>query len=239
MLSGAYVTAIEDAFLAHSGRGLMISARDLELIKRWARAGLPVEVVVQGIERAFDHRKRSRTIRGLEDVQKSVEVVAKDWRARNVGGRTEAAGVLAPEMAPGGQATDPSVEEAALARAFDELIERVESARAELGDARLIPLVELLVGRLSEIRDGTLAGAVPDPVTALEQLETRATEAFWARLDPDLQSWIKEQVEAMLADTRALSDPSSWQAAFDRQRLRQVRAHLGLPDLQLNLAPAW
>ncbi|MFN3198449.1 MAG: DnaD domain protein [Bradymonadia bacterium] len=252
MLDRAYIHAIERAFLEQSGKGLMLSARDLEMIQRWARAGLPAEVVIQGIERAFDHRKKTKSIRGLESVLKSVDAVAQAWRARQVGSRpTPQAGtpVVPPSTPLTPPARDPrprpeiaphqplAAEQAELTRAFDLLLSQVERARADLHEDRLIALVDLLLGRLTQLRDDALIGKIEDPVTALESLEEKASEAFWDRLDADTQEMLSAKVDDMLAAERKVANQTNWQATRDRQRLRQVRRHLGLPDLQLRLAP--
>lgn len=269
MLSPAYVQAIERAFLEMSGKGLMLSARDLELIQRWARAGLPAKIVIQGIERAFDHRKQARrTIRGLESVVKSVETVAQEWRARQVGARSEVSspGSIDPPRASSGQSqptsgvaaqglarplnADPvsqqqigphqalAQEQAELIQAFDRLLHSVETARADLPERSLAGLIDLLMGRLTQIRDDALIGRVEDPVTALEALEDKASHAFWDRLDAETQDMLSTRVDQMLASERRLASPQTWQATRDRQLMRQVRRHLGLPDLQLKLISA-
>lgn len=233
MLSGPYIHAIERAFLEQSGKGLMLSARDMEIIQRWARAGLPAEVVIQGIERAFDHRKKTKSIRGLEAVTKSVETVAQAWRTRQVGGRGSAP--LSPT--PQAPSHDPAVEQAELTRAFDHLLTEVERARRDVHEPRLIALIDLLLGRLGHIRDDALIGRIEDPVTALERLEEKASNAFWERLDEDTREMLSARVDDMLAEERRVADPQSWEATRTRQLMRQVRRHLGLPDLQLKLAP--
>lgn len=81
-LTAEYLQAVERALLAGMGRGLMLSALDLDHVHRWARAGIPVEVVVAGIEKAF--ATKPRTTRGLAYAAPAVDAAIKVWLARRV-----------------------------------------------------------------------------------------------------------------------------------------------------------
>ena len=68
-----YFTEIEERFQQRRGSLLMLSTLDWALIDTWREAGLPVEVVLRGIDAAFDHhdtkvaraKSRVRRINGL------------------------------------------------------------------------------------------------------------------------------------------------------------------------------
>ena len=68
-----YFTEIEDRFQQRRGSLLMLSTLDWALIETWHEAGLPLEVVLRGIDDAFDKhdaqklraKGRSRKINGL------------------------------------------------------------------------------------------------------------------------------------------------------------------------------
>ena len=68
-----YFTEIEERFQQRRGSLLMLSTLDWALIDTWREAGLPLEVVLRGIDEAFDHydtkvaraRGRVRRINGL------------------------------------------------------------------------------------------------------------------------------------------------------------------------------
>lgn len=50
-----YFTEIEERFQARRGSLLMLSTLDWALIDTWREAGLPLEIVLRGIDEAFDH----------------------------------------------------------------------------------------------------------------------------------------------------------------------------------------
>ena len=68
-----YFTEIEERFQARRGSLLMLSTLDWALIETWREAGLPLEIVLRGIDDAFDHydsklaraKGRVRKINGL------------------------------------------------------------------------------------------------------------------------------------------------------------------------------
>ena len=68
-----YFTEIEERFQARRGSLLMLSTLDWALIDTWREAGLPLDVVLRGVDEAFDHyevklaraRGRVRRINGL------------------------------------------------------------------------------------------------------------------------------------------------------------------------------
>lgn len=68
-----YFTEIEERFQQRRGSLLMLSTLDWALIETWREAGLPLDVVLRGIDDAFDHhdskvaraKSRVRKINGL------------------------------------------------------------------------------------------------------------------------------------------------------------------------------
>src|ERR687884_204513 len=48
-----YFTEIEDAFIRRRGKHLLVSPLDWSLMESWKEMGVPLHVVLRGIERAF------------------------------------------------------------------------------------------------------------------------------------------------------------------------------------------
>jgi hypothetical protein len=87
---GRYFQEIARRFLAGRGAPFFLSAKDLDLVASWARAGIPLQVVLEGIERAFEnHRtwasKRDKVL-SLGFCRAQVERAFDRFRERNVGG---------------------------------------------------------------------------------------------------------------------------------------------------------
>ena len=46
-----YIKEVENYFLSHAGKGIMLSSADYNLIKEWKGRKVPKEVVLKGINR--------------------------------------------------------------------------------------------------------------------------------------------------------------------------------------------
>src|SRR5260221_1602929 len=55
-----YFTEIEEYFWKKRGAHLLVSALDWAIMETWQRAGVPLEAVLKGIDRAFESYQRSR-----------------------------------------------------------------------------------------------------------------------------------------------------------------------------------
>lgn len=58
MASEDYYQRITAEFLKHRGGPLFLAPRDIALIAAWEERGVPLRVVLEGLERAFEYRKR-------------------------------------------------------------------------------------------------------------------------------------------------------------------------------------
>jgi hypothetical protein len=93
-----YFTEIEQRFGQRRGSILMLSTLDWALIEVWREAGLPLDVVLRGIDNAFDRhdarlsraRGRSRRINGLAWATQSVMQAAEEAAEASTGARPTA-----------------------------------------------------------------------------------------------------------------------------------------------------
>lgn len=84
-----YFQAIADTFFARRGAPFFLSAKDLDLISSWESLGMPLSVVREGIEKAFENlrdRHRGKTkVLSLSFCQRSVLKAFDQYRERKVG----------------------------------------------------------------------------------------------------------------------------------------------------------
>jgi hypothetical protein len=93
-----YFTEIEERFQLRRGSLLMLSTLDWALIETWREAGLPLEVVLRGIDDAFDKHEaqklrakgRTRKINGLAWAAQSVMRAAEDGAGERLRGGSRA-----------------------------------------------------------------------------------------------------------------------------------------------------
>jgi len=87
--SERYFGEVTRRFLERRGAPFFLSAKDLDLISGWERAGIPLPVVLEGIERAFAARRPGASPRGkvlsLSFCRAQVEGAFERHRDRAVG----------------------------------------------------------------------------------------------------------------------------------------------------------
>jgi hypothetical protein len=100
-----YFTEIEEYFWRKRGAHLLVSPLDWAILETWQKAGVPVEAVLKGIDRAFESWARSRRAAGgrqLKSLAYCVDAVL-DAAAE----AAEAAAGSGPEVRSSRAATEP------------------------------------------------------------------------------------------------------------------------------------
>ncbi|MCB9546516.1 MAG: hypothetical protein H6706_11775 [Myxococcales bacterium] len=219
-MTGEFLAAVEQALLAGTGRGLMLSAMDVQLARRWARAGVPAAVVVAGIERAFAHKPR--TTRGLAYAAPAVEEAIRAWQALQVGGGTDDAAAVVE--------ADAEVVEA-LGRLMNRLVDAGLRHQAPL---RIV--LRQVWKQLNSLKERCEHALESDPVGALEAIQREAVVAIWAVTPAEAQAAIDTEVEMSL---RRDGRPAIDDEVRALRRWRGLRTQFGLPDLVLEMGGGW
>jgi len=83
-----YYQKIARTFLKHQTSLFFLSPRDLDLISEWEKLNIPLEVIVEGIERAFARKltgRRKRNIYSLSQCEKDILKAYAQHQERLVG----------------------------------------------------------------------------------------------------------------------------------------------------------
>ncbi|MFQ6082733.1 MAG: hypothetical protein ACE5WD_05165 [Candidatus Aminicenantia bacterium] len=84
-----YFQAIAQRFLYWSGHSLLLSPKDIDLIDSWKKKNIPLQVVLEGINRAFEKYRaksgRKEKIKTLYFCEKEVLQTYQQYRDRKVG----------------------------------------------------------------------------------------------------------------------------------------------------------
>ena len=85
-----FFTEVEEEFVRRRGTHLLISPIDWALVETWKNAGIPLHVVLNGINKAFDHYDaravRFRKVNHLLYCQQAIEETYAEWSASQIGG---------------------------------------------------------------------------------------------------------------------------------------------------------
>jgi hypothetical protein len=89
-----YFTEIEEEFVKRRGSHMLVSPLDWTLIETWKRRGIPLHVVLRGINSSFDgydqRFNRGRKVNSLFFCQQEVEAVFQEYVESRVGAATVA-----------------------------------------------------------------------------------------------------------------------------------------------------
>jgi hypothetical protein len=100
-----YFTEIEEHFWRKRGAHLLVSPLDWAIVETWQKAGIPLEAVLAGIDRAFESWQRSKRGAGgrpLKSLAYCVDAVldaAEQWKEARAGTGPDAAAGRSPSSA--------------------------------------------------------------------------------------------------------------------------------------------
>jgi hypothetical protein len=230
-----YFTEIEDAFVRRRGKHLLLSPLDWALIETWKQIGVPLHVVLRGIERAFDSwgaRPRKRTIKSLLYCQEEVEAQYAEWQEARVGSE-------APPATPAQENDNlpfskPAIlEHLTLAR--EELLNTWQQ-RIRLGEDNFSEVLQRSAALVQELIEDFSTTVTPDArrledsLTGLERMLTDAVSEIIS--EADLAS-LRNSIVEQLRPYRAKMDQAVYQQTLDNLLLKRLREQFSVPRLSL------
>src|SRR5262249_8109074 len=95
-----YFTEVEEEFVRRRGKPLLISPMDWALVESWKNAGIPLQIVLRGINEAFDsYDSKGRHIRKVNSLlycEQSVEAAFAEYKLSQVGSEQTSTETAAP-----------------------------------------------------------------------------------------------------------------------------------------------
>jgi hypothetical protein len=238
-----YFTEIEDVFVRLRGKHVFISPLDWVLIDVWKSKGIPLYVVVRGIETAFaSHaaRAQKRAVKTLVYCQEEVEAQYAEWLESQVGAATgeEGAGgategATAPET-PGSLPFPRAAIAEHLAGALTALRALAESPAGT--DPALREALDRVTGRLEIIAGDFAAAAAPraepleDNLTALESL---LHAALLTHLPAGELAEARRAAEVQLKPYKSKMEAAIYEQTRNGLVLKQLLGQRDLPRLSL------
>jgi hypothetical protein len=225
-----YFTEIEDAFVRRRGRHLFLSPLDWALMETWRQQGIPLHIVLRGVERSFDSfesRPRKRSVKTLLYCQEEVEAQYAEWLQTRVG---------APEQSNGVHSDKTPFSAAAIR----EHLNRCHSVTVQLSQSRkeddLSEALARAAGLLQAIQDdlphnGALdTRRLEDSLTGLERMLNEAMLAVVTSTELDA---LKREIKDQLKPYRSQMEPPVYNQTFDNLLLKRVREQFAVPRLSL------
>jgi hypothetical protein len=220
-----YFSEIEETFNRRRGKHLFLSPLDWALIETWQERGIPLHVVLRGIEKVFDgvdaQTSRKRSVKSLMYCREEVEAQHEEWLERQIGKTGDTA---QPE-----EDADKSVFAPEAIREHLETVgESLETAFKKSAAGELREALERVLGRLSEVKASlTDAETLEESLTEFEKLLDEALLKTFA------ESEIRTGIEKQLASYRSKMDAETYRHTFDLMLLKRLREETGIPRLSL------
>lgn len=230
-----YFTEIEEYFWRKRGAHLLVSPLDWAIVETWQKAGIPLEAVVKGIDRAFESYARSRRAAGgrqLKSLAYCVDAVLDAAQEAQ-----ESAAGAGPELKRQRHTAEPFSREE-LRRYFERnaahLRTSVDTGKAANGD--LASRILETARRLDDLKiplDSPAALDLEDLERRLTVLEEKLTATLAANADEEMLLDIRREMDRALAPYRRRMSAEQ-RAQLERQYTqKRLYENLGLPRLSL------
>jgi hypothetical protein len=199
-----YYTEIEEYFWRKRGAHLLVSPLDWAIVETWQKAGIPLEAVLKGIDRAFESYQRSRRAQAGRPLKSLVYCV--DAVLDAAAEAREAAAGKGPARSGGAERADPFSAEA-IASHLENCKEKLRQAAAETQSSlpELAGRFEQTAERLAE-RRAEASAAGPGDLEDLERwltvLEEKLTAAITAAAPEAAMLEIRRELDRVLAPYR-------------------------------------
>ncbi|HEU4872537.1 MAG TPA: hypothetical protein VFT44_05500 [Pyrinomonadaceae bacterium] len=228
-----YFTEIEDAFVRRRGKHLFLSPMDWALMETWKQQGIPLHIVLRGVEKSFDSyeaRPRKRTVKTLLYCQEEVEAQYEEWVEARVGSASASDNNEADS-----DKTPFSFE------AISEHLQRNRNSLAALARSRnkeddlseaLTRAAALLVDIESDFTSSATLDTrkLEDSLTGLERM---LNDAMLAVIDKDKLDELNKEVKDKLKPYRAQMEAAAYKQTFDNLLLKRLREQFAVPRLSL------
>jgi len=230
-----YFTEIEDAFVRRRGKHLFLSPMDWALMETWKEQGIPLHIVLRGVEKSFDSfeaRPRKRTVKSLLYCQEEVEAQYAEWVEARVGS----------SPAADGREVDSDKTPFSFA-AVSEHLKRNRDALSELANSRrqkgeddLSEALARAAALLAEIEadfasDATLdTRKLEDSLTGLERM---LNDSMLSVVNATALAELKNGVKDQLKPYRSHMETAVYNQTFNNLLLKRVREQFAVPRLSL------
>ena len=227
-----YFTEIEDAFVRRRGKHLFLSPMDWALMETWQQQGIPLHIVLRGVEKSFDSyeaRPRKRSVKTLLYCQEEVEAQYAEWVEAHVG------------SSPNAENAQPESDKTPFSfAAISEHLQRNRTSLSELAQSRkpddLSEALARAVALLGDIEKDFVSGArldtrkLEDSLTGLERMlnDAMLSVAGSGTLD-EFNKGVKDQLKPY----RSQMDAAAYKQTFDNLLMKRLREQFAIPRLSL------
>jgi hypothetical protein len=228
-----YFTEIEDAFVRRRGKHLFLSPLDWALMEAWKEQGIPLHIVLRGVEKSFDSyeaRPRKRTMKTLFYCQEEVEAQYAEWVEARVGSSPAADGrEIDSDKTP---FSFEAITEH-LTRNRNALSELAKSRKQEDDLSEALSRAAALLGEIEAdfVSDATLdTRKLEDSLTGLERL---LNDSMLSVVNATALAGLKNEIKDQLKPYRSHMETAVYNQTFNNLLLKRLREQFAVPRLSL------
>ena len=230
-----YFTEIEDAFVRRRGKHLFLSPMDWALMETWKETGIPLHIVLRGVERSFDSfeaKPRKRSVKSLLYCQEEVEAQYAEWLESRVGANPTT------EKSSADDSKTPFNSTAVrdhLNLSRKTLVELAGARQRNINDEFTEALTRAF-GLLDAIKEDFESGHTTDTrklEDSLTGLERMLNQALLSAVSTTELDTAKKELQAQLKPYRSHMEKSVYNQTVENLLLKRFREQFGIPRLSL------
>lgn len=208
-----YFNEIEAHFAFRRGTPFVLSGKDWALMKSWHEAGIPLAVVLEAVDLAFDARERSGRKRVVSSLSYCRHSVTELWDERR-------------QQLVGAEGSVPELDPPARVR-------ELASAVARLGESTPGPVARVFAETALELEAlASKERSAPKTEEELLEVENRMIESLLSTVPADLRDRMAATIDAELERYDIPSDEIRTRTREANLR-RMLRTELKIPRLSL------
>lgn len=247
-----YFTEIEEAFVRRRGKHLLVSPLDWSLMESWKKLGIPLHVVLRGIEKSFDSyesKPRNRSVKTLYYCQEEVEAQFKEWLESQTGAHAKSettedgARDSSVEVVAGsdegtgrGLPFPRTVISAHLSQCRDEIRRALDARTGSAGDEALLEALGRAASRLEELASDFERSTNPNAEAlenSLADIEALIDRALLGSLPTDALEDARAEAAEQLKPYRARMERATYEQTLENLLAKSLRERARVPRLSL------
>jgi hypothetical protein len=216
-----YFTEIEDTFVRRRGKNLLLSPLDWALIESWQDRGIPLHIVLRGIEIVFDaydkQPNQNRSIKSLFYCREEIEAQYVEWAAGQVGKSNGDSPAFAGE------------------HSREDVVRFIDTAASTLAGSKDQALGEdfqRASALLLELRDG-IGNDLEQIEKSLFEIERFIDHSLLTKSDPEHLKNCKKEITRQLKSYKSGMEEDVYKKTFELMLLKKLREDEGVPRLSL------
>ncbi len=215
-----YFTEIEETFIRRRGKHLLVSPLDWALIEGWQQRGVPLHIVLRGIENVFDsHDKKpnqKRSVKSLFYCKEEIEAQYADWLESQIG-KTSGDENGASEVFSGESIAEH------LDRSAEELKVRSAALTGELRE-----VFERVINRVNELKSNYQTSELLEE--SLEKLDSLIDSALLSSFET---VGLTQEIENQMVSYRAQMEADVFEQTVNLMVVKRLREREDIPRLSL------